>query len=748
MTKNTEILAPAGSYESLVAAVNAGADAVYIGGARFGARASAASVSTDEDIIISGINYAHHFGVKVYLTVNVLLKEKETNELYDYILPYYKAGIDALIVQDLGVLRLLHLMFPEVEKHASTQLSIQGFEAVDILREYGVTRIVPARELSLSEIKDIYDRTKIEIESFVHGALCYSYSGQCLMSSLIGGRSGNRGRCAQTCRLDYDLYDKNDKKLNKNNEKNLLSCKDLCALDVLPDIIEAGVYSLKIEGRMKSPIYTAGVVSIWKKYVDMFYKNGKSGYKVDERDKRLLLDLFDRGGHTGGYFKAHNTKDMIAVCGKPKLRVVNEEFNSYLEETYVKNTRKIKLKAFVSIKENEEMKLVIRALEDIPGFLSEISAQVGMPAKADKKAAVKEDIEKQILKTGNTLYEFSSLEIQLDEGLFVPVKQLNELRRSVLEKADAQILSFYTRGEGIRIDTEAKKPEEVKNCEPKILHLFCEEEEQLFALIEVLKKHKNKAEENNFGFEVSYQADTTDPKKWKKINSEFKNADIGINLYMPHIFRTEARKYFEKYKDELLKAGFDAVVARTVEEFVYIKNIFKDEDIDCILDYTLYGMNRSSQKFYEALGAKRQTLPVELNLSELKGLETGDKELVIYGHLPMMVTAGCLRKNILSCDKVYSLLYLKDRMGKNMPVKNRCHFCYNTILNSSPLSTLGISESIEKLNVLSYRLMFTVENKNELTDILNAYIKCFIYKEKCDEISKDFTRGHFKRGID
>ena len=475
MTKNTDILAPAGSYESLVAAVNAGADAVYIGGARFGARASAASVSTDEDIIISGINYAHHFGVKVYLTVNVLLKEKETNELYDYILPYYKAGIDALIVQDLGVLRLLHVMFPEVEKHASTQMSIQGFEAVDILREYGVTRIVPARELSLSEIKDIYDRTKIEIESFVHGALCYSYSGQCLMSSLIGGRSGNRGRCAQTCRLDYDLYDKNDKKLNKNNEKNLLSCKDLCALDVLPDIIEAGVYSLKIEGRMKSPIYTAGVVSIWKKYVDMFYKNGKSGYKVDERDKRLLLDLFDRGGHTGGYFKAHNTKDMIAVCGKPKLRVVNEEFNSYLEETYVKNTRKIKLKAFVSIKENEEMKLVIRALEDIPGFLSEISAQVGMPAKANKKAAVKEDIEKQILKTGNTLYEFSSLEIQLDEGLFVPVKQLNELRRSVLEKADAKILSFYTSGEGIRIDTKAKKPEEVKNCEHKLLHLLCED---------------------------------------------------------------------------------------------------------------------------------------------------------------------------------------------------------------------------------------------------------------------------------
>ena len=770
MKKGTEILAPAGSYEALVAAVNAGADAVYIGGAKFGARASAKSVSSGEDIIIAGIDYAHHFGVKVYLTVNILLKEKEIEELYDYILPYYKAGIDALIVQDLGVLKLLHELFPNVEKHASTQMSTQAFEAVDILKKYGVTRIVPARELSSKEIKEIYDKTGIEIESFVHGALCYSYSGQCLMSSLIGGRSGNRGSCAQTCRLEYNLYDENDKQLNKKNEKSLLSCKDLCSLDILPEIIESGVYSLKIEGRMKSSIYTAGVVSIWRKYVDMYYKLGREGYKVNDRDKRLLLDLFDRGGHTLGYYEKHNGRDMIALSGKPKERIINEEFNKYLSEKYVETTRKIALKAKISLKAGRSIKIKVTTIDDFGFGNIEVDLEYGHPDYANNRAATKEDIEKQILKTGNTLYEFKELYIDLEDGLFIPVKLLNELRRLVLEEVDKKILNKYRRQEvtdKTLVDIGAIKKLEIvkkeafedietyndifadkKSDSKKTLNILCDEKEQIYACINFLSKEIENLKNKNYDIEISYQADTLDPSMWKEMNESIKDKGMRVNLYMPHIFRTHARKYFEANKENLKNSGFDAFILRNIEELGYLNNSFEEKKFNYIFDYTIYGMNSISQALLEDLGADRQTLPVELNLSELSKLYTKDKELIVYGRLPMMVTAGCLRKNILSCDKKSGLLYLKDRMGKDMPVKNICKFCYNTILNSLALSVIGIGESIKRLDAKVLRLMFTTENEKEIKKILKVYINYFINEEECEEPIERFTRGHFKRGIE
>ncbi len=770
MKKGTEILAPAGSYEALVAAVNAGADAVYIGGAKFGARASAKSVSSGEDIIIAGIDYAHHFGVKVYLTVNILLKEKEIEELYDYILPYYKAGIDALIVQDLGVLKLLHELFPDVEKHASTQMSTQAFEAVDILKKYGVTRIVPARELSAKEIKEIYDKTGIEIESFVHGALCYSYSGQCLMSSLIGGRSGNRGSCAQTCRLEYNLYDENDKQLNKKNEKSLLSCKDLCSLDILPEIIESGVYSLKIEGRMKSSIYTAGVVSIWRKYVDMYYKLGREDYKVNDRDKRLLLDLFDRGGHTLGYYEKHNGRDMIALSGKPKERIINEEFNKYLSEKYVETTRKIALKAKISLKAGRSIKIKVTTIDDFGFGNIEVDLEYGQLDYANNRAATKEDIEKQILKTGNTLYEFKELYIDLEDGLFIPVKLLNELRRLVLEEVDKKILDKYRRQEvtdKTLVDIGAIKKLEIvkkeafedietyndifadkKSDSKKTLNILCDEKEQIYACINFLSKEIENLKNKNYDIEISYQADTLDPSMWKEMNESIKDKGMRVNLYMPHIFRTHARKYFEANKENLKNSAFDAFILRNIEELGYLNNSFEEKKFNYIFDYTIYGMNSISQALLEDLGADRQTLPVELNLSELSKLYTKDKELIVYGRLPMMVTAGCLRKNILSCDKKSGLLYLKDRMGKDMPVKNRCKFCYNTILNSLTLSVIGIGESIKRLDAKVLRLMFTTENEKEIKKILKVYINYFINEEECEEPVERFTRGHFKRGIE
>lgn len=265
--KNVELLSPAGNYESFLGAINAGADAVYLGGTKFGARAYADNFTEEE--ICKAIFYAHLFQKKVYLTVNTLMKNPEMDELYDYLSPFYEAGLDGVIVQDLGVFMFIREHFPHLALHVSTQMTITGVNGAKLLKELGAERIVPARELSLEEIIKMKQETGLEIETFIHGAMCYCYSGQCLFSSILGGRSGNRGRCAGPCRLPYQIG--TDK---KNDVEYPLSLKDMCTLEILPDLIEAGIDSFKIEGRMKKPEYAAGVTSIYRKYIDLYQKKG------------------------------------------------------------------------------------------------------------------------------------------------------------------------------------------------------------------------------------------------------------------------------------------------------------------------------------------------------------------------------------------------------------------------------------------------------------------------------------------
>ncbi|MBR5967622.1 MAG: U32 family peptidase, partial [Lachnospiraceae bacterium] len=302
-----ELLAPAGSIESLKAAVNAGADAVYIGGAAFGARAYADN--PEEDALIEGIRYCHVRNKKVYLTVNTLFKEDELeNRLFSFLRPYYEAGLDAVIVQDIGAVSFINDHFPGLPIHLSTQTSVTMAEGAALLKDSfeNITRVVPARELSAAELRRFKDSTSLEIEVFIHGALCYCYSGQCLMSSMIGGRSGNRGRCAQPCRRMYD-------------GKYLLSPKDQCLLPVLHELLDIGIDSFKIEGRMKSPEYTAGVVSVYRRYIDKYEELGSSGYKkwldsnkaMLDADMLILQDLYNRGGFNRGYPEQHNGPDMM-----------------------------------------------------------------------------------------------------------------------------------------------------------------------------------------------------------------------------------------------------------------------------------------------------------------------------------------------------------------------------------------------------------------------------------------------------
>lgn len=757
MKKKVEILAPAGSFDSMKAAVAAGADAVYMGGSRFGARAYAEN--PDEMGMLEAINYVHLHGRQLYMTVNTLVKEDEMDDLYDYLLPYYQAGLDAVIVQDMGVFSYIREHFPDLPVHASTQMTITGPEGAALMTRMGAVRIVTARELSLEEIRRIYQETGVEIESFVHGALCYCYSGQCLFSSLIGGRSGNRGRCAQTCRLPFDVLrrldennpneNRNKKKengvLNPGDSKYVLSLKDLCTLDILPDILEAGVYSLKIEGRMKSPRYTAGVVRLYRKYVDLYLKNGRKGYRVDPKDRKELLDLFDRGGQTLGYYTEHNGRDMVVCHEKPAFRQENRELYQYLDKTYVEAEVKEPVQGFARVCEGEPLQLTLQYEDPLTGE-SRMAGGIGAVVQtAVKQPMSKERIEKQLGKTGNTPYYFENLEVETGGSPFVPVQELNELRRSAFEQLTGEILRPYRREMSENKACETGKGRQNLEDENNIgnktalyhIHVSVEHPAQLKAALSVPEVGAIYLDSAEFGAE-----------QWNEWVSRCHEADKQCLLLMPHIFRDRAKEYFETYRSRLESAGFDGLVIRAWEELELVREW--KISIPLVMDYGIYTMNHRAENFVREMAPElpmRFTLPVELNSRELEARGSRERELLVYGSIPVMVTAQCIRKTVEGCSKCPEYLYLRDRKKKVFPVRNQCRFCCNTIYNSSPLSLLKDKKQIDRLQPEVLRLAFTSESAAQTEEVLAAYVKTFIRQEPAD-LEGEFTRGHFKRGVE
>lgn len=758
--RGAEILAPAGSFESMKAAVAAGADAVYIGGNKFGARAYADNL--DEDRMKEAIDYAHLHGCRIYMTVNTLVKEREMKELYSYLLPYYEQGLDAVIVQDMGVFSFVKRHFPDLDVHASTQMTVTGAPGAALIGRMGASRIVTARELSLEEIEEIYRETGAEIESFVHGALCYCYSGQCLFSSLIGGRSGNRGRCAQTCRLPFSVR-RGKELLNGKNEKYVLSLKDLCSLDILPDILEAGVFSLKIEGRMKSPRYTAGVVSIYRKYVDQYMKYGRKGYQVDPADRKTLLDLFDRGGQTEGYYREHNGRDMVVLKEKPAFREENRPLYDYLDKTYVNASLQEPVLGWARAAEGEELRLKLQT----DSFGSTIEAEVsGGPVQTAKNQPMAaERIEKQLNKTGNTPFYFQSLQVETEGNCFIPVQELNELRRNAFEKLETQILSQFRRqepsghengeGDGKKAQEGKLQKREIsengtegekKGREQAVLHVSLEEPEGL----ETVLSFRQAAV-------ISIDAAGFPAESWKQTVLSCHERGKKCLLLLPHIYRAEAKRYFDAHLRELSEAGFDGAVIRAWEEAELIAR-WRREGVFfpkiTVFDHGLYSFNSLSEEWMEQMlpgETIRFTAPLELNSRELEEKGIRGEELMVYGNIPMMVTAQCLKKTLEGCTGRPELLWMRDRKGKEFPVKNHCRFCYNTIYNSSPLSLLADRSLIERLGPSVLRLSFTTEQPERIREVLKAFSEEFISgteKGGAPELSGEFTRGHFKRGAE
>ena len=759
--RNVEILAPAGSFESMVAAVNAGADAVYIGGSRFGARAYANNL--DEEMMIRAIDYVHLHGAKIYMTVNTLVKEKELPDLYEYLKPYYEAGLDAVIVQDLGVFRYVREHFPKMDIHVSTQMTVTGKYSASKLKEMGAVRVVPARELTLGEIREIYDETGLEIETFVHGALCYCYSGQCLFSSLIGGRSGNRGRCAQPCRLPFDVV-RDGRYINKKNEKYVLSLKDLCTLDLIPDILEAGVCSLKIEGRMKSPRYTAGVVSMYRKYVDMYLKNGRNGYKVDPADKRMLLDLFDRGGQSDGFYRVHNGRDMVVLKEKPAFREGNQELFDRLDRLYVDAVKKEKIQGTAYFEVGKPARLTLtaeltgRAAENetcdtkLASAASVICWVDGDIVEEAKNAPMDEArIRKQLMKTGDSPFEFEKLDITIKGNIFVPVQALNSMRREALEGLEKGLLQGHKR--------QVEDPEEdgsnlkaLTRCTMQSADTMEEQKKEFAALVNSKEQFEaafgRMAEWIESGANASYgiylASEEFDANGWKTLADRCHDAGISCYLMLPRIFRTHAERYFLKNLELLKNAGFDAFGVAAMEEPGFMQKYVPGAKL--FFDHGMYTFNSVASGMMDEYGADRKTIPVELNGREITE-RGGNDEMIIYGYLPMMVSANCIKKTTEGCTGKPELLFLKDRKGKEMPVRNQCRFCYNTIYNESPMSLLGLSEEVERFEPSVLRLNFTIEDRIETEKILTAFHAEYMEGRKAAPLA-NFTRGHFKRGVE
>ena len=702
--KDFELLAPAGNLEILKGVIESGADAVYVGGSMFGARAYANNFTEEE--LLEAIDFAHLRGVKVYLTVNTLIKNSEFSKLYDYLLVYYKRGLDAVIVQDLGVVKAIHEYFPSMEIHTSTQMTVTGADGVRFLSQFGVTRVVMAREVSLAEMKRIHEETGMELEAFVHGALCYSYSGQCLFSSILGGRSGNRGRCAQPCRLPYTVEGKKD--------EYILSLKDMCGIKALDKLHDAGVYSLKIEGRMKQLEYACGVVKYYRSYID-------SKKPVSDADYDRIKALGNRCGFTDRYYFDHNGSDMV----------------TYVKPNFVSNAaepspekRKLSIEGELVLREGEPGSLTVKR-GDVTYKASIEPVSAALKAPLDKKAAID-----RINKTGDTDFEFSHIKAQIGENVFVPNGALNKLRRDAISGLCDKLLKKYYRDDARYADMSGLTaiPEHVVKSDAahdEAINDYtticsCMTRAQLDTLIGYECFDVFYLDFDMYDRKTLIQQFADDVKSLTKQNKK-------VYLMMPTIFRADSSDYFVSIAKELDKVSFEGFVVKNYEELYLTENLFTGKKV--ILDHNMYTFNDVSKSAFFEHGVSGDTVPLELNSKEIMHRNNIGSQMIVYGYYPLMTTANCVHKNTKGCDKKQKLIYLKDRYNKSFAVCNNCKECYNTIYNSLPTMLIKNISKLKEAGIRSFRYSFTIETPKQIKAVM-------------DDKVAEYTNGHYKRGVE
>lgn len=804
MKRKPEILAPAGSIAGMKAAVLAGCDAVYIGGSHFGARAYADNPNQEE--MIKAIDFCHLHHVKIYMTVNTLLKNQEIKEeLFAFLQPYYEAGLDAVIVQDVGVLRFIKRHFPSIAVHASTQMTLTMGKGAEFLKQYSVTRIVPARELTLGELRQMRRDTDLELEVFVHGALCYCYSGQCLFSSMLGGRSGNRGRCAQPCRMLYYVEDGKGKKEKNSKGQYLLSPKELCNLLYLPELIEAGVDSFKIEGRMKRAEYTAFVTSIYRKYTDLYFALRKEGYrqylaehqKEWQEDLRCLAELYNRNGFTQGYLEGLSgdiTKrsfikkgEMLAKerpnhggvyvgkvlsVGKREVTYQTEKKISAQDVVEFRNGRQqpsyeytlgkdvlpgqrvtalyqkgCHIKPGDSVYRTKDAKLLERLgkqyleKEMQTAVYGKLAAEEGkrlllvletgkegerirveclgdLCQKAEKQPATEEVVKKSLNQTGNSSFYFKELIVQLAGNLFLPVGALKKLRRQAFAQLEQEITERFRRNDTISVEEIEERKAGKKQPLSLSASVMCME--QLSAVLECSAVDT-----------VYLQTEQMTARELKQAYNNIKASGKSPWLAFPVIFRAPVWKLFEKEwerEDGIFSLAWDGYLVKNMESLHFVTEVLGVEGERIRLDHNMYVMNQEAYRFWQEQGIEKLTVPLEASKEEIEEFSfLHETECIVYGKIPLMVSAQCLYANTRECvcqdkEKQAFPIFFKNQKGREFLAINYCKYCYNMIYQKEPLILENRDNQWEKWGIPLIRYIFTTESKKETAEVLSERV--------------------------
>lgn len=813
-----ELLAPAGSFEAFVAAVQNGADAVYLGGKVFNARQFAGNF--DDEELKKAVEYAHVRGVKVYLTLNILLSNREIKELTDFLINIYSIGIDAVIVQDLGVARFIKEVIPEMSLHASTQMTIHNLEGAKELEKLGFERVVLARELSLDEIKHICENTTLEVEVFVHGALCICYSGQCLMSSIIGGRSGNRGRCAQPCRMEYTLESE-----GKSKKGYLLSPKDLCTVYDIRDIIKAGVKSFKIEGRMKRSEYVATVISTYRKYIDSALIG--QNIKVSEEDFGDLLQIFNRGGFTKGYLFGKTGRDMMSYekpnnwgvyLGKVKSydnkkrqftialenslsigdgiefwdsgkgMTVSKIFKNGKQTEHSKSGEIVTLETLDSVKEGTKVyktsskELLERAIKS---YRKENTRKVGINAEVELKSGkpiiitladndgnaceaigqlesenakttpmTKERLTEQLSKLGGTPYKLENVSIKIDEGINLPISEINNVRREAAERLSQIRIEKsipYVNIEEVKNKANKLQERKVKSNNYTRLSVYFSRFDESYIQINSVDR---------------FYIPVTEYLGNKKNVAEFirvqKSKGSKVFAALPRIWRHNLDDLIKKGLNEVRKIEIDGILINGIGQLEFA------EGLPVSADFPFNVFNSFTVDLLNDLGVGSFTLSPELNISQVKEVNPFsqiDSEAIVYGRIPLMISEYCPVGSIegeMSAEKKCSRnckgqkVELVDRIGNRMPVMTEPIFCQSQIFNSKVLFLGGELGKITNIKPDFIRLNFSVENPSEVYDIIKFHSDFLNYGSKIvsdyeelfENLKNNFTKGHYFRGVE
>ena len=694
-----EVLSPAGSQEGVTAAVQNGANAIYLGLADFNARRNAKNFT--EDALARAIEYCHIRGVRVYVAMNTLVSDRELKHIERAAKTVSRLGADAIIVQDLGAMGTIRQVLPEMPLHASTQMGIHNLEGVQKAAFFGASRVILARELSLAHIAYIKKQTDVELEVFCHGALCMSYSGQCYLSAVIGGRSGNRGLCAQPCRLPYSL---------DGDTKHHLSLKDYNLADHLDALEKIGVACVKIEGRMKRPEYAAIVTKI---YSDLIREKRKP---TKDEHKRLSL-AFSREGFTDAYLKGEKGAHMLGIR-REDAKKEQGLFDDVRREYLNKELARVPIRFFAMIESGVPAKLAIQDDKE-----NTLRTEGAIAQKANTRAISHEDIRTQLSKTGGTPYYCEDVQIVLGEGLNLPLSELNQMRRTLLEELSR------VRGEKPSMPPEKLfRPGGVppKRTLPPQLNVSLLRAEQLTDEFIALKPS------------LIYMPIDEILEKQELLSPYLAQKQLHFSAILPQIILDDEKEDYRKKLAEIKELGIPEVL---VSHMGHI-DLCKKQGLEVRGDFGFHAMNELTLKSLKHLPLSSVTLSFESKMAQLRDMPKHmDTELIAYGRVPVMITENCIlgnAKNQKICDKPQNLI---DRQGASFPVMKSGN-CRSEIYNSCKLFLADKSADYMHIGLWGVRLCFTTENPRECVEILKRYLNLGTYEPG------GFTRGLYYRGVE